>query len=89
MAQLKYGASPVESEPKQHVIIPETAENLLWAQVRYYRDMASGSKGETSVSHYMKANGLIESYALLTGCSFNEAREAYHKNRFGGEGLYY
>lgn len=89
MEENKYSVSPRLTAPKQDLVIPASTENLLFAQVRYYRDLASAGKGETSVALNMNARGILEAYALLTGCNLDEAREAYHKNEYGGEGLYY
>lgn len=80
---------PREASPQQSMVIPKSAENLFWAQVRYFKDFASQTRGETSVAFSMKAVGMIEAYALLAGCTTEEARQRYHNNEHGGEGLYF
>lgn len=80
-----YKESPMKKTPKQDVTIPESTENLLFAQVRYWRDRAIMAEAEQDgVAYRWQSNGLIEAYCLLTGCNLGEAEKKYSRNQYGG-----
>lgn len=69
-----YKVSPMAYFPKQSVVIPESTQNLLMAEVRYLNDNYEPQKAE----------GMLQAYALLTGVYLHEAQKVYDKHKFGG-----
>lgn len=69
-----YKVSPMAYSPKQDVIIPESTQNLLMAEIRYLNDNYEPQKAE----------GMLQAYALLTGVYLHEAQKVYDKHKFGG-----
>lgn len=82
-----YKEKPFETEPKQDVIVPESTENLVFAQARYYfersRNVAAGK--EDGPVYWLMGITVLETYAGMVGISRDEAVKAYQKNRFGGK----
>lgn len=82
-----YQNKPFEMAPKQDVVIPESTENLVFAQARYYfersRNVAAGK--EDGPVYWLMGITVLETYAGLVGISRDEAVRLYQQNDFGGK----
>lgn len=85
---MHYKEKPFETAPKQDVIVPESTENLIFAQARYYfersRNVTAGK--EDGPVYWLMGLTVLETYAGIVGISRDEAIRQYHQNRDGGKG---
>ena len=81
-----YSKKPFETAPKQETVVPESTENVVFAQARYYfersRNVAAGK--EDGPVYWLMGLTVLETYAGIVGISRDEAVSKYQKNRFGG-----